>query len=115
MYSSKESKKMLAEKYGWQDYGMKHEENILTQWHINYYLFEKFGIDKRKAHLSSLINSGQMSRSKAMEILKQNPVYPKIGLEDKIWEYPKRSHDEFSKDEKLYNVIAATIKELRWK
>jgi N-acetyl sugar amidotransferase len=114
-YNREESIAMLEKKYGWKNYSEKHCENTFTWWFQNYYLFEKFGYDKRKAHLSSLINSGQMSRSEAMEILKQNPVYPKIGLEDKIWKYPKRSHDEFAKDEKLYNAIAETIKELEWK
>lgn len=106
---------MLTQKYGYKPYHEKHCENIFTWWFQNYYLFEKFGIDKRKAHFSSLINSGQMTRKEAVDLLADNPVYPKIGLEDKIWKYPKRSHDEFPKDELLYNRIAETIKELGWK
>jgi len=39
-----------------------------------YYLPHKFGYDKRKAHLSSLIVSGQMSRGDALEALK-TPLY----------------------------------------
>src|SRR3990167_10927821 len=109
MYRSSESKKMLTELYDWQDYGAKHEESVFTQWFQNYYLFEKFAIDKRKAHLSSLINSGQMHRSEALMLLGQNPVYPKIGLEEKVMRYPKRSHYDFPTDV-WYDRLARFIK-----
>ena len=55
-----------------------------------------------------------MTRSEAMEILKQCPVYPKLGLEEMVMKYPKRSHDDYPKDELLYKRIAETIKELHW-
>lgn len=114
-YNRAESIKMLEEKYGWKDYGEKHCENDFTKWFQNYYLFEKFGFDKRKAHLSSLINSGQMTRKEVLEALKKFPEYPKLGLEEIVMQYPKRSHDSYPKDEKLYKAIAETIKELGWK
>ena len=65
-YNLEESRELLKEKYGWKDYGNKHEENIFTQWFQNFYL-QKFGIDKRKAHLSSLINAGQMTKEEALQ------------------------------------------------
>jgi len=115
MYSSKESKKMLAEKFGWKPYGNKHEENVFTSWHMNFYLFEKFGIDKRKAHYSSLINSGQMTRKEAMDLLSENPIYPRLGIEERVMKYPRRSHDDYKKDEWLFNFIGSIVKTLRWK
>ena len=97
--------KNLEEKYGWIDYVEKHCESTFTKWYQNFYLFEKFSIDKRKAHLSSMINSGQIARSQALQELLKSPEYPKIGLEAKVMTYPKRSHDYFKKD-KWYGRIA---------
>jgi len=112
-YNRQESIKLLEEKYGYKNYGDKHEESIFTNWFQNFYLYEKFGIDKRKAHYSSLINAGQMTRAEARELLKKVPVYPKLGLEGKVMQYPKRSHDEFKKDEKLWRFITTFIRVLR--
>lgn len=113
MYNRKTSEKLLMELYGFQSTGEKHEENYFTRWHMNYYLFEKFGVDKRKAHYSSLINSGQMTRKEAMDLLTSCPIYPEIGLEKMIWKYEKRSHDDYRKDEKLWNAITILIRVLR--
>lgn len=112
-YNLEESKELLKEKYGWQDYHEKHCESLFTWWFQNYYLFEKFGIDKRKAHYSSLINSGQMTRKEAMDLLTDCPIYPEIGLEKMIWKYPKRSHDDYRKDEWLWNLLGILIRQLR--
>ena len=109
-YNRSEAIKILKEKYGFQETGEKHEENYFTQWFQNYYLFEKFNIDKRKPHYASLINSGQMTRKEAMDLLAENPVYPSLGIEERVMKYQKRSHDEFKKDEWLYNLIAKIVK-----
>lgn len=52
-------------------YGSKHLENILTAFVQLYWLPKKFGVDKRKSHLSSMIVSGQLSREEALRILKE--------------------------------------------
>lgn len=57
-YDRQEVKKLLTERYGWMDYGLKHYESVLTRFFQGYYLPTKFGIDKRKAHLSTMILSG---------------------------------------------------------
>lgn len=74
----------LEKFYGFQYYGGKHYESILTRFMQCYYLPEKFGIDKRKSHYSSLIMSGQMTRKEGLEELKR-PLYPDPGMleEDK--------------------------------
>lgn len=112
MYSSKIAKKELAEKFGWKDYGEKHEESVFTKWFQNFYLFEKLGIDKRKAHFSSLINSGQMTRAEALERLQNNPIYPRLGIEDKVMKYPKRAHVDFKTD-KWYDRISKIVRTLK--
>ena len=110
MYNRKEAEKILIKKYGFEPTGEKHEESYFTRWHMNYYLFEKFGIDKRKAHYSSLIVSGQMTRKEAMEKLQENPIYPQIGLEHIVHKYKPRPYTDFKTDEKWYNLIRKIIK-----
>ena len=112
-YNREKSIKMLEEKYGYKSYGDKHCENVFTSWYMNYYLYEKFGIDKRKAHLSSLINSGQMTRKEAMELLQKNPEYPKLGVEGMVLSYQKRPYTDFATDEKLYNFICKLVRFLK--
>ncbi len=71
-YHREEAKKLLSEKYGWKDYGEKHEESNFTKWFQNSWL-SQFGIDKRKAHYSSMINSKQMTRVEALQLLAIKP------------------------------------------
>lgn len=98
-YNREESIKMLERDFGYKSYGEKHCESVFTSWFQNFYLFAKFGIDKRKAHYSSLINSGQMTRQEAQELLKSPPVYPLLGIESKVLKYPKRKHSDFKQDQ----------------
>lgn len=60
--------------YGWKPYGQKHLESKFTEFFQTVYLPERLGIDKRKAHLSSLIMSNHMSRQEAIDILRQPPT-----------------------------------------
>lgn len=64
----------LKQNYGYKEYGYKHGESIFTKYFQNYLLLTKFGLDKRKPHLSSLILTGQTSRSEAIEALKSPPL-----------------------------------------
>lgn len=59
---------------GWRPYGRKHGESRFTKFFQNHYLPEKFGYDKRKPHLSSLIVSGQTTREQALKALDE-PLY----------------------------------------
>lgn len=58
---------------GYEYYGGKHYENILTRFLQCYYLPTKFGFDKRKSHYSSMIVSGQMERKEAIKKLESSP------------------------------------------
>lgn len=73
-YNKMEAKAEIIEKLGWRDYGGKHYESIFTRFYQGYILPTKFGIDKRKAHYSNLICSGQISREEALEEMKL-PAY----------------------------------------
>jgi N-acetyl sugar amidotransferase len=59
----------LEQTIGWRSYGRKHGESLFTKLFQNYYLPTKFGYDKRRPHLSSLIVSGQMARDEAIAAL----------------------------------------------
>ncbi len=73
-YNKEEVKKKITHEMGWTDYGGKHHESVFTKFYQNYILPQKFKIDKRKAHLSNLICSGQMSREEALRLLEE-PIY----------------------------------------
>ena len=79
-YDKKQAIHLLEEKLGWQYYGGKHYESIYTRFYQAYVLPRKFSIDKRKAHYSSLICSGQMTRVEALDLMRE-PVYPQHLLE----------------------------------
>lgn len=96
-YNKANVKKTLIEKLGWRDYGGKHHESIFTRFYQSYILPKKFGIDKRKSHLSTLISAGQMTREEALEELKAPIADPDVIEEDKRYVVKKLgfSQDEF--------------------
>lgn len=119
-YNKAEAKVLLTQEFGWQDYGDKHFESVLTRFFQGYYLPTKFGIDKRKAHLSSLILSGQITRDAALEKL-QKPSYSseqiqadkayiakKLGITLAEWEeilaIPPRNDSEFPSSKVLFRL-----------
>ena len=61
-YDKQPTKRLLIDKYGWEDYGGKHYESVYTRFYQGWILPDKFGYDKRRMHLSTLICSGQMTR-----------------------------------------------------
>ncbi len=64
----------LHEFCGFEYYGRKHLENILTAFCQLYWMPKKFGVDKRTSHLSSMIVSGQMTRDEALREF-EKPIY----------------------------------------
>ena len=65
-YIKKEAEKLLEEKLGWKKYQHKHHESRFTRFYEDYWLPNKFGYEKRRAHFSSLILTGQMTREEAL-------------------------------------------------
>lgn len=64
----------LQKELDYKPYPGKHYESKITRFYQAYILPVKFNIDKRKAHLSSLIVSEQTSRDKALQEL-QKPLF----------------------------------------
>lgn len=111
-YNKETAQQELASIYGWRDYGPKHSESRFTKFYQDIYLPRKFGIDKRRLHLSSLIVAGQLTREAALDELSHPPideesarrdfrfVAKKLGITEAeltdMVEAPPRSHSEFA-------------------
>ena len=116
-YNKKEIKELIKKELDWRDYGGKHYESAFTKFYQAYILTQKFKIDKRKAHLSTLICSQQITKDEALKEL-ELPLYDpaqlksdkeyvckKFGLTEKefedIMKLPVRKHEEFKTDQHL--------------
>ena len=117
----------LQRGFGWQDYGAKHQESIYTRFYQGVLLPKKFGFDKRRSHLSSMICSGEITRAHALTEL-EKPPYPadeqrkdyeyvakKFGLrEEELAEIfacpPKRFQDYPSYDTPYYRLLGRSLR-----
>lgn len=105
----------LEKNFGYTRYPYKHYESVFTRFYQGFLLPKKFGIDKRRVHFSTLIASGQLTRSAALEDLKKLPysserdleIDRKFFLKKMMWQEsdledyllrPVRKHKEFSTD-----------------
>lgn len=88
-YDKASALKELEQAVGYKPYPRKHGESLFTKLFQNYYLPEKFGMDKRRPHLSSLIVSGQISREQALAKLDE-PLYDAAELEIDIAYFCKK-------------------------
>lgn len=75
-YNKFKVKEIIISELNWRDYGGKHYESVFTRFYQGYILPEKFNVDKRKAHFSNLIFSGQLTKEDAIIEL-QKPILPR--------------------------------------
>jgi N-acetyl sugar amidotransferase len=110
-YSKPKAVEVLKAELGWRSYGGKHYESIITRFFQGYILPRKFGVDKRRPHLSSLIAAGDISRSEAITELERDPYVEanlagdkafflkKLGMTDVDFEEymasPPRKHEDY--------------------
>ncbi len=80
-YDKESAMRTIQERLGWVYYGGKHYESIYTRFFQSYVLPIKFNIDKRRAHYSNLVLSGQMTRQAACAKMLE-PVYSAQGLKE---------------------------------
>lgn len=66
-FIKKDAEKLLQERFGWEPFQHKHHESRFTRFYEDYWLPRKFGYEKRRAHFSSLILTGQMTREEALD------------------------------------------------
>ena len=125
-YNKQDAKKMLIEKYDWQYYGGHHHENLFTKYAISYWLYEKFGIDKRIITLSAQIMSGKVSREEALKELEELPydlktieeekkfLIKKLGFEEneyqRVWETENKSYHDYPSSHAIILRIAKFVK-----
>ncbi len=65
-YVKKDAEAELERRFGWQKFKHKHHESRFTRFYEDYWMPRKFGYEKRRAHFSSLIMTGQMTRDEAL-------------------------------------------------
>jgi len=130
-YNKIQAMDLLQSKLDWKYYGGKHYESIYTRFYQGYILPKKFNIDKRKAHISSLIFAGQMTRKEGFEELKK-PIYPeqlfkedldfvlkKLGMSpeefDKTLNLPNKTFLDYPNQYRLLNKMRSILNKLREK
>jgi hypothetical protein len=119
-YNKFDALRALQSDYGYKPYPYKHYESIFTRFYQGYLLPQKFGIDKRRVHLGTLVATGKMSRESALKMLSEIP-YPSIAaLEDdkkyfmkkmgwtidQLQAYiarPGKPHDEYGTEKPLWD------------
>ena len=119
-YNKEKEKKMLVENYGWQWYGGHHMENRTAYFVNNYYLPKKFGIDIRYSEFSALVRAGMMTRSKALEKIKEiktfdydilDEIKKRTNINDEEWEDIMSSPPSHYTEHETYKKIFEEKKE----
>ena len=98
-YDKPAAMKTIRAELGWEYYGGKHYESIYTRFYQGYILKEKFGFDKRKSHLSCLVNAGSLTRQQALEELAKPAIEPAQLREDRDFVIKKLRISEREFDE----------------
>lgn len=117
-YNKKEAIKTISQELAWKDYGGKHFESIFTRFYQGYILPKKFGVDKRRAHLSNLVASKQMTRDDALQEMKEEYYPVELMEQDKaffikkfdlterefeeIMNMPIQKHEDFPMEKSVY-------------
>jgi N-acetyl sugar amidotransferase len=129
-YNNADAVNLLQDKLGWKYYGGKHYESIYTRFYQGYILPQKYNVDKRIAHLSALINSGQLSRAEALAEMQQNEytengmaeadriyVQKKLALNDadfnEILKLENRSFRDYPNSYKFIRMLKQVVNKLR--
>jgi hypothetical protein len=119
----------LTKEFAWREYGGKHHESSFTKFYQGAILPRKFGIDKRRVHLSDRIRNGELTRAQALGIIAK-PLYSpdelrvesdyvrkKLGFAESEWEdimnSKPRSHREFASDRRYAGPILVALRLMR--
>lgn len=111
--------KELVERFEYKPYPYKHYESVFTRFYQGYILPRKFGVDKRRLHLSALVVTGVMTRDEALGDLAEIAYPTERALEDDLkyflkkmaWSVdeletymarPPRPHTDFPSERQLY-------------
>lgn len=109
----------LVKEYGYEPYGQKHFEDLITKFLEGWWVPTRFGHDIRRAQLSSLVVTGQMTREDALKILEKPPLTEEESKElftevarrleiseEELMNYYKmpKCSTKFKSQERLYNI-----------
>lgn len=125
-YSKQLATETLVRELNWVPYGGKHFESIYTKWFQAFLLPRKFNIDKRLAHYSSLVLSGEMTRTEALQLVRK-PTYEerelaedteyvrkKLGLSQdemrEIIDGPVHSFADYKNSERIFRGMPRVMK-----
>lgn len=127
-YVKNEAEDELWRLFGWQRFQHKHHESRFTRFYEDYWLPRRFGYEKRRAHFSSLIMTGQMTRDQALErisrpeldehFLKQEFEYVanKLGLNinelQQLFDSPKKTFRDYKNKHALIGLGANVMRRL---
>ncbi|EIB6465886.1 N-acetyl sugar amidotransferase [Salmonella enterica] len=127
-FNKKNAENELKEKFGWQPFQHKHHESRFTRFYEDYWLPRRFGFEKRRAHFSSLIMTGQMTREEALEriskpemdehFLKQEFEYVahKLGITvdelQQLFDMPKKTYRDYKNKRWLIGLGANVLRTL---
>lgn len=128
-YRKNDTMEVLKQEVGWRYYGGKHYESVWTKFYQAYLLPEKFKIDKRKVHLSSLILNKEVTRDEALQELAE-PLYSQDELQndkeyvlkklkftesefDKIMSESPRAHTYYKSDYKVMKSMSSIWKSIK--
>lgn len=81
-YNKFDALNYLEANFNYKRYPYKHYESIFTRFYQGYILPNKFNIDKRKLHFSTLIMSNQIDRDVALKDLEKIPYNTAEDMED---------------------------------
>ena len=126
-YVKRDAEYELGQLFGWQRFQSKHHESRFTRFYEDYWLPRRFGYHKRRAHFSSLIMTGQMTRDQALKrisrpemdehFLKQEFEYVahKLGLTvdelQRLFDLPKKTFRDYKNKRALIGFGANAM---RW-
>ena len=120
---------------GFEYYGRKHLENALTAFVQLRWFPEKFNVDKRTWHLSSMIVSCQMSRDEALKEIEEpmynsqqmreyeNLIEKNLGIThdelEKLIKAPAHQHNEYKIEDtslsfRLYNLVRNIRRKIKY-
>lgn len=124
-YSKKGAMELLEKEFDWKYYGGKHYESRFTKFFQEVYLPQKYGWDKRRDHISSLIVGGEMTREEGLKEMENTPSTPeelkeeteyvlkKLDISEAEWDdilkAPNKSEDDYPN----YKKIVRTCKKIK--
>ena len=78
----KDAEAKLYDLYGFEKFQHKHHDSRFTRFYEDFWLPKKHNIEKRRAHFSSLIMTGQMTREEALGRISRSELPEDILLQE---------------------------------